>query len=394
MDKDRITLAIVSDLHCRYIGSDSGPMRTYLTSDALRDPPQQHPIEALNAFIDTNGLEADYLLCPGDIADRMDRQGFISGWGYLLELRLKFQAKELLATTGNHDVDSRNKLGLGEALALPKKILQGYPVEDRDNQSRFWANHYHIRSTDNVHFFVFNSAYSHFDEKSANESKIETSILSKIEADFKALGTQKGLRIAMCHHHPTQHANMSYKDGDVMDKGDKLLQLLAKYDFQIIIHGHKHEPRLSYLHEMAVFAAGSFSSHENVRDLGAENVFHMITLHKGETQGEIESFVYSPGKGWYRKTGAYFPTYTGFGCRDQPEQLAKAINVWFDQHAQNLSAGSICSFDDLLIAIPNIKFLIPATQDKLANILEAEYNLFLDRTLADRPVYVTKKSSK
>src|SRR5947207_1949563 len=74
-----MTIAVISDLHCHH--SSQEPAESLLISDADRAPSSQHPVEALLDLIRTNALQATALLMPGDFTNRVDRQGFHSGWG-------------------------------------------------------------------------------------------------------------------------------------------------------------------------------------------------------------------------------------------------------------------------------------------------------------------------
>ena len=58
-----------------------------LLSDLERVPAAQHPVEALLDRIKASQLHADFVVAPGDLANRVDRQGMISGWSFVHENR-------------------------------------------------------------------------------------------------------------------------------------------------------------------------------------------------------------------------------------------------------------------------------------------------------------------
>lgn len=101
-----VTIAIASDLHCHSLTSEN--QASFLVADSLRTPSGKHPVEALAELIDQESLSAELLLCPGDITDKVCIQGLNSGWDFLKEIRDDLRADFLVATLGNHDVDSRS----------------------------------------------------------------------------------------------------------------------------------------------------------------------------------------------------------------------------------------------------------------------------------------------
>src|SRR3546814_398838 len=104
MTTNKLKLAIISDLHCHPINMENDV--TYLPSDKLRSPSNDHPVESLLKIIKKEGISTDYTLCPGDFTDKASVIGFISGWNYSLEIHRALNSKEIIATLGNHDVDS------------------------------------------------------------------------------------------------------------------------------------------------------------------------------------------------------------------------------------------------------------------------------------------------
>ena len=101
-----ITVAVASDLHA-FPARTSEPSPSHLCVSDPANQPGQHPISGLLALIEKQGIRADILLCPGDITHKAVPAGVEYAWQALQTLREKLDAKVCLATTGNHDVDSR-----------------------------------------------------------------------------------------------------------------------------------------------------------------------------------------------------------------------------------------------------------------------------------------------
>lgn len=114
MSDDKVVITVISDLHCKHSSSEKqgsiSLTSTNLYSDGLRsENTPKHPVHCLLQEIERNisAFKSDVLLCPGDIADKVDHQGYITGWAFLEEIGQAINAKNLFATIGNHDVDSR-----------------------------------------------------------------------------------------------------------------------------------------------------------------------------------------------------------------------------------------------------------------------------------------------
>lgn len=391
---DSLVIAIISDLHCRSKSSDlnsAGTTRLY--SDIARKPINHHPVSALIELIEENNIIADYVLCPGDITDKADNQGMMSGWSFLLDIQRAFKSKKLLTTLGNHDVKSRDFKPDDIRLKDPeittpfdfvKNVDRNYPFDENNINKSYWADHFAIVEDEDSAFFIFNSVYSHINSVTANKCVITQAILSEMENRLKKISSKK-YKIAMCHHHPIKHANKTYLDDDVMDKGDLFIDLLNNYGFDILIHGHKHDPRLTVINSFTVLASGSFSALANLADVGADNVFHIIKFSDSSKKGIIESYVYKPQKGWLLNPGSYFPSKTGFGLNiDITDLISKSV-TWF-----NKTKKPFVYYSDFINQFPDFQYLNPKQQEKTQLIMQQEHNLEFVPKLSDGSVKLMK----
>src|SRR5205809_3639677 len=208
-----IQIAIASDLHCHH--SSQQPAESLLISDLDRIPASQHPIESLLERIRTDKLMADLLIAPGDLANKADRQGMISGWSFIQEIGRELQAKAIVTTIGNHDVLSRERTE--DAFQLAKRLRPAFPSSDQRETDEFWANGFYILNTGPVRVLVLNSAASHTNETMAKRGRITNQQLEQIDT---ALGKGTSLfNIAVCHHHPILHEDIGLGTDDVMENG-------------------------------------------------------------------------------------------------------------------------------------------------------------------------------
>jgi len=376
--EQELTIAIMSDLHCRYGGEGTlDDVGTYLITDLIGVPESRHPIKSLKSVINNESLKADILLCPGDITDKANKQGLVSGWAYVNEIKVALGNPKTAATVGNHDIDSYNLNKSATPDDLLKKLSDSYPTENTDLNNSFWSKNYCIIEQNEFALLIINSSYSQTDKEKAKKCEISTSMLEEIEQDIKRISQKP--KICLLHHHPIHHSNIDYADSDFVERGDKLLSVLSINGFSIVIHGHKHDPRIVIHDEMAVFACGSFSSLMNLKDVGAENTFHLVRLSLTKRKGKIESWVFGPAYGWSKKHDTHFPCYTGFGSEMSTDAIATRCNEIFNQK------GAPVRYDEIISMVPDIEYLTPTQQKDLARILNTNYSLQFIANLPNRP---------
>lgn len=166
-----IRLAVASDLHYKLSTGSAEPARPATAVTGIAGDPMHALLEMIKR--ENRGgtrLTADYLLCPGDIADRASPPGFDRGWYQLKELRAALGAAHLLAATGNHEVDSRpDKLadipGNSEHAIDPLATIQkhtDYPCSCMTEEQRwiYWGRGYYLVEEPNAIFLVVNSSHS------------------------------------------------------------------------------------------------------------------------------------------------------------------------------------------------------------------------------------------
>jgi UDP-2,3-diacylglucosamine pyrophosphatase LpxH len=373
-----LSIAIASDLHCTLTTQTS---ISYLLSDLPKKPINKHPVESIKKVIKEEGITADLLLCPGDIADKVSKQGMISGWQFLQDIKLALNNASLVATLGNHDVDSRNQHNSGP-FEFIKNLVDFKPTEDEVANDSYWRNHFCILHKHNYILLIINSCFSHTNETLAKASQISPAMLEKIDEELHRFTGTDLVKIAMCHHHPIHHSNTSleYKDSDFIDQSDKLLSILERHKFNLVIHGHKHEPRLVNFNSLPIFACGSFSSMANLLDIGCENTFHYITIDTNSKKGTIKTWIYKPFTGWSQKHGSYFPCLTGFGFQSNMENLANECHTWFLKQGKDS-----VSYTDLLKKFPDISYMIPSDQTSFNKLITDKYGLAFSPNLPNIP---------
>lgn len=296
----KIRLAIVSDLHCHPEAVSFKENDSYLYTAALRA--NDHPVESLQREL--SDIEVDLIIAPGDFTNKADVQGFISGWNYVLDIKDILKAQDVVATLGNHDVDSGNSFS-NYSLETAKGIRKNFPLKDEKLRDQFWSKGCTFYEHDSCRILVINSCHFHYSRLAASGGKVDDDMLNYIDEYLKDINDNKIL-LALVHHHPILHDRQKLGAHDLIVNADALLDKLAEYKFDLVIHGHKHDPLLRYhlttatSYRLPIFSSGSFASLSNNLWCGSRNFFHVLEINKEETltNGQINSWTYFPQNGW------------------------------------------------------------------------------------------------
>jgi predicted phosphodiesterase len=384
-----LRVAVVSDIHA-YDEPDEpgGEPPSSLCTKAPEDQPNYHPITGLSNLIEQNKLQADVLVCCGDMGDKARPAGIKYVWDNLQKLKDKLAAELLAATAGNHDVDSRYKYNDYDAKGVLQSLLPQFPLGDETQNNKYWSRNYVVITTSKFRLVILNSsAYHGAKEEEFKHGRVSLRTVETLKAELADLERthSRQVNILLCHHHPHKHGDIEDDDYSIMEGGHKLLGMLesGNYGNWIIIHGHKHHPRICYAaggsSAPIVFSAGSLCArlYQPLQSV-ARNQFYLITFPLAELEtlglglaGTFQSWDWIDGRGWMRagdRSG--LPPYGGFGNRGNVFTLANQVAALFSNRGE-----PYIKWDEVLSAIPSLKYLLPSDMIQMLNKLESAHTL-------------------
>ncbi|MGN7707559.1 metallophosphoesterase family protein [Chryseobacterium sp. 22543] len=391
----KIKIAVISDLHCHPKKSEKENCTTLFTN-ILRDDINSHPVQSFieyyNGSLQDDFPTVDYLLCPGDVTNYSDLQGFISGWDYVKEISSLFQAGETYATLGNHDIDSRH-INTAYFLTIPKGIKKNYPISDQEIGT-FWEKGFTFIEKEELQLLVINTTHfhTHTDEVDSPTVKglITIAAIQEIDRYLIAHHDDTKIKIMMCHHHPIQHDDKNLGAYDFVENGDQLVATLAKHKFDLIIHGHKHFPKFKKYStdsgEIQILSSGSFSATNQIQFASKFNYVHLIEIEKkdGVSRGIIKTPNYKFQIGWHNNSEG-FDYKTGFGSRKQKSEILREITKITNDEP-------IINWEDLCNKIEDLKFLMAnELQEIIDNLKEINYGVTFDESKYPDVVYNNAK---
>lgn len=315
-----MTIAIVSDLHCHGL-KEYEARESLLVAGDVRIPANRHPGAALLQEIKEKHIAADVVLCPGDLANKVSQEGMSEAFRELRDISLKFGA-QLVTTLGNHDVASRQKEG--DPFGLAKRIHEDFPSADSERKRQFWSDGFFVATlSSSVQLVVLNTAHHHYSEPESKRGTFTNKNIVQLDHHLESIPSTQ-MRLALLHHHPILHSTGPHPSQDVIPTGDQLLEVLGRHGISLVIHGHRHQVRLSRHiaggQEMVILAAGSFSA--LLQELGTvtRNVFHLLRIDGPgpPLKGLLKTWEFRYSDGWRPATTASAGIPHEVVIRDRP----------------------------------------------------------------------------
>jgi hypothetical protein len=304
----------------------------------------------------------DLVVTPGDLGDRAELAGLNFAWSFLSRITAHSSKKLLIATAGNHDVDSRYNNSTFDAKGFLLSLTPSYPrisdeIKHYDGllslpQMMFWSQNFFVERVGDYRFVVLNSSAYHGMGKNNGEfehGRVSNYTLDQLRRylrlEDESFDKQQippiKLNILLCHHHLIQDGTAEDKDYSLLVGAHALVEFLSSNDFGrwFVIHGHRHRARLLQAGGAGggpyVLSAGSFGA---TRDKDYENTSpnqaHLIELDAESMHrlayypaGKIRSWTWQQGVGWLNDkvgTGG-LPPLTGFGFRGSIDSVASQV---------------------------------------------------------------------
>ncbi|MFV8628715.1 metallophosphoesterase family protein [Ralstonia pseudosolanacearum] len=381
MSQKPVTFALLSDLHAAPKISDPKGTEVKLYSDGDSFAQHENPLSSLYALITREKLTADFVVCPGDMTNRADAGALKFVWDELHKLRECLGAQQVIATVGNHDVDSRSH----EVGTIPREALMRlvprFPIPDDALADHFWAHGYFLTTIGRVRFLVLNSSWLHEHRDELERGAVTAYTLEKLRQDLDSNPAAE-FNVAVCHHHPHVHSDLNL-GGDIMLNGQKLLDVLSANATWLVIHGHKHHPKIELaqgeFQRPIVLACGSFSGRlEGANATVSRNYFHIVRVENfgedAELRGVVESWHWVSGLGWesYGNANSTFPSRLGFGFEGSLQPLVRAV-------VESMGTHQLKRWDEMLVLQPDLAHLTPRKLAALCSALESKHSIVVMR---------------
>lgn len=387
-----LRVALLSDIHAHTLSPDDDRAPSFLATSAPANDPLSNPVAGLRRLIADFNLRADVLLCAGDMGDKASPAAQAFVWTQLAQVKEDLGAAALIGTAGNHDMDSRYKYTDHDAKGALQALAPMFPGLDEQRCDHYWARNFVIIDHHEWRLLLLNSAAYHgagrVREKEYEHGRVSARTVDAVRVALATMPTRP-LNILLCHHHLIKNDEIPLADYSQMAGGDLLLNALGSGNFGdwIVLHGHKHYPRIWYAPggatAPAIFSAGSFSA-KLYPELGtnARNQFYVITFpveHYNALQmgvcGTVLAWDWIYAAGWrHARPESGIPHRAGFGCRLHPQAVAHTVAGVVEQ-----SGEPYLTWDEVTAQVPSLLYLTPRDQERVVRVLREGHRVEIHR---------------
>jgi len=255
---------VLSDLHA--INDIDRARRSAAMNYAFDAVPRGLLTLARDAVLRTFPEGIDLMVCAGDITDKANGGPLSAVWEDLHWLAGELDVP-FVATSGNHDYDSRADVG-----KLPSKSLQAleppFPFGSEEGRDRYFARQHAVYHDAKVVVVTANSAAHHgYVPAGVAEhdfGRYDESLPDSIKKSLAEVGSLPPIRIFLTHHHLNQLPEFDLDERSASIGHENVVRGLADHGDWLIIHGHKHRGWLQYASGAGdappLFSASSFSA--------------------------------------------------------------------------------------------------------------------------------------
>lgn len=389
-------IAILSDLHAfcsdsrREVGGKKPPPPSLIDFSAPQRKANIDPLIGFSQLFDRGEIEyPDLFIVAGDLGDKADTQAIRSVWAELMQLAKRRAGVLLLATCGNHDLDTRHQQNRFDPRGYLRTLEPSFPYPDVEkhsiNQLEYWANNFSVLEGCNYRILNINSCAFHGfgpdAEPELEHGRVSDITLDKIEEHLKlAFGAAPHKHnICLFHHHIKPVSTDTFEDRSVMKGAERLTDMLSRADLGewFIIHGHRHRSNLFHaggnsgpiVLSCASFAATRTGDENNP----TPNQFYIACFDEpkagksARVSGSLNAWNWTPSIGWQSKTSipGGLPVMSGFGFRGYIPDLAGKI-------AEVVRDNKRIQWSELIESFPDVSRLIPSDTESLVTTLETQ----------------------
>ena len=284
--------------------------------------------------------KVDYLFIAGDLTSIGSPQEFYYCEEKILKIaqEVGISKENIICALGNHDVDrtvaelwknaepNEVELGRERPEELNELIKKLYQLMAANTASSCMEHINHIVTMGIAPFsgvvereefivFVLNSSWKCNGEQKYAHGILTMEQLKWLKDIAEPFRTDPRKKIILMHHHPVDYSfPIHQEDISKVQEASELIDWAGKYGINIILHGHRHHPKIKTYKEngwdnpITIICAGSVSV--CVKHRGEiPNTFHILEFEKDAIPFYLYNYEYSGVRGWepIRKSSAETP---------------------------------------------------------------------------------------
>jgi 3',5'-cyclic AMP phosphodiesterase CpdA len=368
-----LRIAHISDLHVGHEnrGLDMCPHELKPSEKIGRADDYVATFESLVRTAEFKAAGPIAMLCvTGDISNRAHAEEFVYADKAIRRIAtaLELPEQQVFYVPGNHDVhwpvmqmDPKNFWADYRYAPLLQEGLTFKSRATSTSQGAFDKPPYFVAwEHANVLVIAVNSAAYDGPDSEFHPGAIQQETVDALQTYLKTKTREETqLRLCLLHHHPFPMSEPipNVPDPTLVTNAENFLNVLAEHYFDLVLHGHKHQPRLkthliNNAHPFVSMCAGSFSAvlHPLHFD-GSSNLFHVVNVHgrdkdSGGIKGNVQSWTHKAGGKWepsHLLRG--IPAVEAFGSQATRTQVRADVKSALESH---MKSNPFCRWDDIL----------------------------------------------
>lgn len=250
------------------------------------------------------------VLCvTGDFAEVGAYEEFLQAQKFLQQAQVRFPGvrgrDSIFMVAGNHDVPYEQQ-DIGQRWQQYVNFYNEFYGTKVPNADPWQMDRVHDRIDDLgvVVACINSSTYVCKDSPDEQRGQVDDRQLHALDEQLKKIGQKRlgsAIRIALIHHHPVLIPSLvePRRNYDAVIESGRLISILKKHGFHVLLHGHKHHPHVftedvrnalvkSDHSPMLVVAGGSIGS-TGLPQPGGVNCYNRITVkwHPAAKQARV-----------------------------------------------------------------------------------------------------------
>lgn len=292
-------------------------------------PGDDNSNDTKNAAAFTEGLidllkekDVSFLFIAGDLTSYGSPQEFYYCEEKIIEIAAKanIASESIICTMGNHDIDwtiiglvkadeIKNEDVLSVASEMYQKIasnVSSVVLERIQKPQNIGPKPFSGIVENEFVVFILNSSSYSSPSQYNKHGRLDKHQLEWLETELKSYENDRRTKIVMLHHHPIQYPYpVIGEDPSLLEEGSELISICGKYGVNMVLHGHRHHPRVKtdmengWKNPITFICAGSLSVGPNHRNEGTiPNTVHIIDMSNAPDSFVLYNYEYSLTRGW------------------------------------------------------------------------------------------------
>lgn len=263
-----------------------------------------------------------YLFIAGDLTSVASPQEYYYCEKKIVEFAKSsgIQTEDIIICTGNHDVDRKIANLANECKnddAQVKQIVtekyqriaaatSSHILTDMEKPKNGIVPFSGIVAKEHFIVFVLNTGLYCSTQQQISHGKLGIDQLNWLKGSLENYRQDSRTKIVLMHHHPIAYSYpFPIWDSSRVEEDSDLKKIIGNEDVSIVIHGHRHHPRVTttiesdWKHAVTFLCAGSFSVNARHRADGEiPNTLHILELGDQREKYLLYNYQYKGGPGW------------------------------------------------------------------------------------------------